>query len=183
MELIVVVGVISLLMSMVLGIQRYAQAKSSRSRAEGEVAALGAAAEAYKVDMASYPRSAETDAMPSLGSIPENSYYEASRALYAMLSGDADLNGRPDVSEGKANSSQVYFAFKGAMLRMTGTQVSYIRDPWDSGAIPRAYGYSTKRAALLSSGKDDPSAGHNITFDLWSTANAPENPAAWITNW
>jgi len=182
-ELLVVLGVIGALMGMAMGVQRYAMTKSTRSRAEAEVAGMSAAAEGFKADQATYPRSGDTDTMVSIDNGDHNTFLMANKALYVLLSGDADLNGKADVTEGIANALPSYFAFKAALLRMEGNTVSYIRDPWDSGGQARPYGYSTKRAAVLQGGVDDPTAGYNITFDLWSTGHLPSNPNAWIKNW
>ena len=182
-ELLVVLGVIGALMGMALGVQRYAMTKSARSRAEAEIAGLSAAAEGFKADQATYPRSGDTDTMISIDNGDHSTFLSANKALYMLLSGDADLNGKPDISESVPNAMPSYFAFKPALLRMEGTRVAYIRDPWDSGAEARPYGYSTKRAAALQAGVDDPKAGYNITFDLWSTGHLPSNPGAWIKNW
>lgn len=172
----VVIGIMGALMSMVLGVQRYAQSKSNRSRVEGQIAAFAAAAEAYKADNAVYPRSAETDELASvttnMGAVETSAYKPSNLAFYAMLSGDADLDGRPD-------STVNYYTFAPSLLQMEGARVAFIRDPWG-----KPYGYSTKRQMVLQSGmKDDSSAGHNITYDLWSTANSDMNEKAWITNW
>lgn len=182
-ELLVVLGVIGVLAGIAMGVQRYATTKSSRSRAEAEIAALTAAAEGFKADQATYPRSGETDSLVSIDNGDHNSFLPANKALYVLLSGDADFNGQADASEGIPNATQSYFAFKSAQLRMDGNRVAYIRDPWDAGSDPRPYGYSTKRAAALQAGADDPSAGYNITFDLWSTGHLPSNRGAWIKNW
>ncbi len=178
-----VLGVMGALMGMAMGVQRYAMTKAARSRAEAEIAGLSAAAEGFKADQATYPRSGDTDTMVSLDNGVHSSFLTANKALYVLLSGDADLNGKSDASEGLPNAMPSYFGFKAAMLRMDGTRVDYIRDPWDSGAESRPYGYSTKRAAALQAGKDDANAGYNITFDLWSTGHLPSNPNAWIKNW
>jgi prepilin-type N-terminal cleavage/methylation domain-containing protein len=182
-ELLVVLGVIGILMGMALGVQRYAMTKSARSRAEAEIAALSAAAEGFKADQATYPRSGETDALDSIDNGDHNSFLSANKALYMLLSGDADLNGIADATEGSPTAMPSYFGFKSAQLRIDGGRVAYIRDPWDSGAVTRPYGYSTKRAAALQAGTDDPRAGYNTTFDLWSTGHLPSNRGAWIKNW
>lgn len=182
-ELLVVLGVIGVLMGMALGVQRYATTKSARSRAEAEIAALAAAAEGYKADQATYPRSGETDALTSIDNGDHNSFLPANQALYMLLSGDSDLNGVADAAEGNPSAMPSYFGFKSAQLRLDGGRVAYIRDPWDSGAVTRPYGYSTKRAAALQAGADDPRAGYNTTFDLWSTGHQPANPGGWIKNW
>jgi prepilin-type N-terminal cleavage/methylation domain-containing protein len=182
-ELLVVLGVIGTLMGMALGVQRYAMTKSARSRAEAEVAAFAAAAEGFKADQATYPRSGETDLLTSVDNSDHNTFLSANKALYVLLSGDSDLNGKPDANEGLPNAMPSYFAFKSTNLRIEAERVVYIRDPWDSGGEPRPYGYSTKRAASVQAGVDDPKAGYNITFDLWSTGHLPSNSAAWIKNW
>ncbi len=177
-ELVVVMGVMGLLMSMVLGVQRYAQSKSNRSRAEAQIAGFTAAAEAYKADNALYPRSAETDALSSIGATGSAGYTDANLALYLMLSGDTDLNGRADATEGKTDAPPVYLAFTPSQLSLAGEKVLFVRDAWG-----KPYGYSTKRAAALDKGTDDASAGHNITFDVWSTGGVDENEKGWIANW
>jgi len=184
----VVIGIMGMLMSMVLGVQRYAQSKSNRSRVEGQIAAFAAAAEAYKADNAVYPRSAETDDLSSItsemGAADSSAYKPANLAFYAMLSGDANLNGRPDASEatgaGTSSAAPVsYYNFGPSLLQIDSGKVVFIRDPWG-----KPYGYSTKRQKVLQGGlQDDPSAGHNITYDLWSTANSDANERAWIANW
>ncbi|NBV85047.1 MAG: type II secretion system protein [Verrucomicrobia bacterium] len=189
-ELMVVISILGLLMTMVLGVQRYAQTKSNRGRAEAEIAALCAAAEAYKADQGTYPRSGETDALKGVNDSapvePSGDYKNANLSLYSMLTGDADFNGKPDSMEGKPGATPLYMTFKGSQLSWSGGAagngtVLFIRDPWGK-AYP--YGYSTARnAALERDGRDDPSAGHNITFDVWSIAASPDKPAAWISNW
>jgi len=166
-----------------MGVQRYAMTKAARSRAEVEIAGLSAAAEGFKADQATYPRSGETDTLVSIDNGQHSTFLSANKALYVLLSGDADLNGKSDVSEALPNAMPAYFAFKSALLSMSGSSVAYIRDPWDSSGESRPYGYSTKRAAALQAGIDDPMAGYNITFDLWSTGHLPSNPGAWIKNW
>jgi prepilin-type N-terminal cleavage/methylation domain-containing protein len=182
-ELLVVLGVMGVLMGIALGVQRYASTKSARSRAEVEIAAFAAAAEAFKVDQATYPRSGETDILTAVDNGDHTTFLPANKALYVLLSGDADMNGKPDSADGLPNAMPSYFEFKPAQLRVEGGRVVYIRDPWDSSAESRPYGYSTKRAAALQAGMDDPRAGYNITFDLWSTGHKPDNRGGWIKNW
>jgi hypothetical protein len=100
-----------------------------------------------------------------------------------MISGDANANGKSDANEGVDNPPPVYMEFKAVQLRMTGSSVGYIRDPWDSGSTKSPYGYSTKRLTLIERGNDDASAGRNINFDLWSVANSSSNMKSWIGNW
>lgn len=54
-ELLVVMAIIAILASLVLSTAGYVQKKGARSRAEAEIAALGAALESYKADNGDYP--------------------------------------------------------------------------------------------------------------------------------
>lgn len=56
-ELLVVIAIIAILASLVLSAAHSVQVKGARSRAEGEIAALGAALESYKADNGDYPSS------------------------------------------------------------------------------------------------------------------------------
>jgi hypothetical protein len=117
----------------------YIQKKGARSRAESEMAALGAAVENYKSDNGNYPRDPETGGgntcQSSTDKLNANSqglqsgdptsddYQNASRYLYGQLSGDYD-NSDPsaltnynvviDTTNEKAN--RVYFNFPPSML-------------------------------------------------------------------
>jgi len=182
-ELMVVIAVLGILMTLVSGVQRYAQNKSRRSRAEVQVAAFSAAAEAYKSDNAAYPRSSETDAFSSVGSsggeTSSSAGLRANQTLYAMLSGDWDFDGTPDSSVSGSSSGPVsYMAIAASQLSVSGGKVRFLQDPWG-----KAFGYSTKRASAIDAGADDAGAGHNVTFDLWSTADNEKNEKAWIGNW
>jgi prepilin-type N-terminal cleavage/methylation domain-containing protein len=182
-ELLGVISIMTVLMGMTLGILRYASGKSSREKARAEVAAFVGAAESYKAEMGSYPRTAETDQMASDSTMDVDRYKASSLAFYRMVSGDSDANGIPDKNEQGLTPATVYMEFKSSQISKTGAAVRYIRDPWDRPSAPSSYGYATKRAGLIESGSDDPSSGRNTTFDVWSKANAPENPKAWIGNW
>ena len=57
-ELLVVISIIAILASLVLSAAGYVQKKGARSRAEGEIAALGAALENFKADNGDYPSNA-----------------------------------------------------------------------------------------------------------------------------
>ncbi|MEI6375593.1 MAG: prepilin-type N-terminal cleavage/methylation domain-containing protein [bacterium] len=54
-ELLVVIAIIAILASLVLSTAGYVQKKAARSRAEAEIAAVGAALESYKADNGDYP--------------------------------------------------------------------------------------------------------------------------------
>ncbi|MEY5025173.1 MAG: hypothetical protein RLZZ244_701 [Verrucomicrobiota bacterium] len=172
-ELMVVITVLLILMTMVVGVARYATEKASRSRAEADISAIRAACESYKTDQAVYPVSAESNQLNP--SVTDTSVYRpASLELYKAISGDPTGTGRPDPANAKT-----YIDFKRDRLRFFGGAVSHIRDPWDTELKPSPYGYSTCRAA----NPTDAASGYNVTYDLWSVANKPANSKAWITNW
>ena len=181
-ELMVVIAILGALMALISGVQRYAQTKGRRSRAEVQVAAFCAAAEAYKSDNAAYPRSADTDAFSSVGSSASETSsagLKANQTLYAMLSGDWDFDGTPDSSgSGSSTAPGSYMAIASSQLAVSGGKVQFVRDPWG-----KAFGYSTKRASAIDGGTDDSGAGHNVTYDVWSTAGSDKNEKAWIGNW
>jgi type II secretion system protein G len=54
-ELLIVIAIISILLTTVLSASRGVQEKGRRSRAEAEIAAVGAALESYKADNGDYP--------------------------------------------------------------------------------------------------------------------------------
>jgi len=54
-ELMIVIAIIAILASLVLSTAGYVQKKAARSRAEAEIAAVGAALESYKADNGDYP--------------------------------------------------------------------------------------------------------------------------------
>src|SRR5258705_969383 len=74
-ELIVVVGIITILAGLVLSTAGYARKKGARARAETEIAAMSAALENYKADNAVYPA---------------YSGAAGAHALYQGLSGDGN---------------------------------------------------------------------------------------------
>lgn len=177
-ELMTAVSILAVLMTMALGIQRFASEKSLRSRAEVEIRAMVAACENYKSDQAVYPRNEITDSLSS-NSVSYAEYKPSNLEFYKMITGDADLNGKPDIAEGREGATPCYLDFKPSQLRLIEGAVSHIRDPWDTEGSPKPYGFSTRRASL----PEDSSAGYNITFDIWTIANRPQKPAAWISNW
>lgn len=181
-ELLAVISIATVLMGLSLGIMRFASSKSAREKARAEIAAFCGAAENYKADTASYPRDDETDSISSENA-SEDQYKSGSLAFYRMIAGDSNANGIPDKSEGGMDPLPVYMEFKASQLSKSGSRVQYIRDPWDKGSMSSSYGYATKRARMIESGADSPSAGRNSTFDIWSKANSPDNPKAWIGNW
>lgn len=181
-ELLAVISIITVLMGITTGILRYASGKSAREKARAEIAAFCGAAENYKADTSSYPRDEATDGI-SAGNASADQLKTGSLAFYRMISGDSDANGIPDKNEGGLDPITVYMEFKPSQLGKSGSRVQYIRDPWDKGSTSSSYGYATKRARLIENGADDPVAGRNTTYDIWSKADSPDNPKAWIGNW
>src|SRR5919106_5607410 len=92
-ELIVVVGIITILAGLVLTTVGYARKKGARARAETEIAAMSAACENYKADYAVYPRDnptpGYTDALDAQqnGNPTQSVYQNASLYLFTQLSG------------------------------------------------------------------------------------------------
>ena len=208
-ELVLVVGIITVLSALVLSTVSYARKKAARARAETEIAALSAGLENYKADNGIYPRdptantvtdklNAKRDGNPVLNPVPPNpsgaTYPLASLVLYRALSGDRNLDRSITAADENFNIDgttltppltqlpQSYFTFKPNMLSPAdqAQNVQYINDPFGN-----AYGYSTAF-------QYDPNTGYNPTFDLWSTSGLTSNPPStgtdtitpqWIKNW
>jgi general secretion pathway protein G len=82
-ELLVVIAIIALLAALVLAAAGSVQKKGARSRAEAEIAALGAALESFKADNGDYPSNSSAGSSASLVTnlMPTNGskvYYEFS---------------------------------------------------------------------------------------------------------
>jgi type II secretory pathway pseudopilin PulG len=202
-ELVLVVGIITVLAGLVLSTVGYARKKGARARAETEIAAISAACENYKADNGVYPRdptaNTATDALNARTMLdPANAnaalYTAASLVLYRALSGDRNLDRTVTVADESFNIDgttltppltqlpQSYFAFKPNMLSPSGGNgsVTALADPFGN-----AYGYSTAN-------QYDQNTGFNPTFDLWSTAGVAPSPTPippatqqnlWIKNW
>lgn len=179
-ELVLVIGIITVLAGLVLSTVGYARKKATLARAESEIAAMSAACENYKADNGVYPSNSDTnnlDARTS-GNSSSPSYNLTSLALYNSLFGATNGSRTPNAG------ARSYFVFKPNMLSPADqTQnVLFIRDPFGN-----SYGYSTIQAAT-----GDTTKGYNPTFDLWSTAGLTNNPPVtppdtitpqWIKNW
>jgi prepilin-type N-terminal cleavage/methylation domain-containing protein len=189
-ELILVVGIISVLAGLVLSTVGYARKKGALARAETEIAAMSAACENYKADNAIYVRGPATAMTVGSTTIPANvtdnldakmkgdptnttapTYGQTSLYLYTQLSGDLIGKQQP--------TGKSYFTFKPQMLSTDSNgYVTAIKDPFGN-----SYGYSTAN-------QNNSSSGYNPTFDLWSTESvisaaqptqADQNQ--WIKNW
>ena len=185
-ELVLVVGIITVLTGLVLSTAGYARKKSALARAQTEIVAMSAACENYKADNGIYPRdttNGTTDNLAALTASPtpdprptsydpnDSRYSAASFYLYAQLSGNPS-------GDRSTYSQRTYFQFKPNMLLPSGGtgKVTAIADPFGN-----SYGYSTAQQA-------NPSYGFNPTFDLWSTAGTSDATRAayeqaWIKNW
>ena len=185
-ELVLVVGIITVLAGLVLSTVSYARKKGALARAETEIAAMSAAIENYKADNGIYPTNPDTNALNAQTLGNPCGYRAASLYLYEQLSGDVNANFQP--------TARSYFTFKPNMLgtsptttidtcgnTLTPATVSYIRDPFGN-----IYGYSTIDNPVAN---PNPNPGYNPTFDLWSTASLINTvPSAadqnlWIKNW
>jgi type II secretory pathway pseudopilin PulG len=186
LELLIVITIITILAGLTIATMGYVQDKAKRSRAEAEIAAISAACESYKADNGIYPTTTATNTVDPVANIDaisadKTKYQQASKDLYASLSGDTNCDGTvTDADKADPNGSlpKTYFAFKPQMLGGTKNSsgnfnsISYIQDPFGN-----SYGYSTAKAANPSGG-----AGYNPTFDLWSTAGTTLT-TKWIKNW
>jgi type II secretory pathway pseudopilin PulG len=203
-ELVLVVGIITVLTGLILSTVGYARKKGARARAETEIAAMSAACENYKADNGVYPKDptagTATDTLDAKTMGDPATYPTASLVLYRALSGDRNLDRAvTDVDknfkiDGTTLSPPLsglptsYFTFKPNMLSPaggTGT-VTASADP-----LGNSYGYSTTFQHDLEQGLS-PTHGYNPTFDLWSTAGLSNNPPSsgtdtitpqWIKNW
>jgi type II secretory pathway pseudopilin PulG len=189
-ELVLVVGIITVLGALVLSTVGYARKKAARARAETEIAAMSAACENYKADNGTYPRSATTDAFTAVTNRvppdPQPTSYDPSVTAYSFASFYlyGKLSGNPS-GDRTTYTQQTYMRFKPNMLLPpdgTGT-VTAIKDPFGN-----SYGYSTAQAAYIENPGVNANNGFNSTFDLWSTAGTSTATDAayekvWIANW
>ncbi len=175
-ELVLVIGIITVLAGLVLSTVGYARKKGALARAETEIAAMSAAIENYKSDNGVYPYNNTTNALDARirgdpTDTADPTYSNASFYLYTQLSGDTVGNRSP--------TGRSYLQFKPNMLLPpggTGT-VTAIADPFGY-----SYGYSTANQV-------DSTKGYNPTFDLWTTCSLKTSPPTaadqnqWIKNW
>jgi type II secretory pathway pseudopilin PulG len=195
-ELVLVVGIITVLTGLVLSTVGYARKKGAMARAEAEIAAMSAACENYKSDTGVYPRDpttgTATDTLDARSMGNPANYQTAGLVLYRALSGDRNLDRAVTSADENFNIDgttlsppltqlpKCYFTFKPNMLSpVDQTQnVQSIRDPFGN-----SYGYSTAN-------QYNGNTGYNPTFDCWSTSGltaTPGNPDTitpqWIKNW
>lgn len=194
-ELLIVISIIMVLSGMTMSLFSFANFKAASDRTRAEISALSLALESYKIDNGDYPRDTSTDALdaqvsPLLaiqnGAVPPAG--AASLVLYKELSGDADLNGMPDIDPITKAKNHVYFEFKQGLLypkaasgvtRAAGS-IKALVDPFRN-----VYGYSTI-GSMTTGTSTATTKGYNPTFDLWSTADSKQTGTTeptWIKNW
>jgi prepilin-type N-terminal cleavage/methylation domain-containing protein len=185
-ELLLVMVVILILVGIVIALAGPAQKRAARARATAEIEALRNGLERYRVDNAVYPSSETTNALdPRASSAPEN-YKTASRALYAMLTGQPPEQTPNFPPPAPTQGTKIYFEFKPGMLGDKTPSgafpngVSAINDPWGY-----SYGYSTAyQSDLDTTPSSVPSRGYSPGYDLWSVAGKSGSPQAqWIKTW
>lgn len=118
-ELLVVIAIIAILAALVLSAAGFVQKKGARSRAEAEIAAMGAALESYKVDNGDYPINTNAN---------YNNPTNNSNMVVALM---PIING---VNLSTNGSTKVYFEFKAKFL----TNGSFL-DPFGN---PYGYNYT-----------------------------------------
>ncbi|MDQ3622510.1 MAG: prepilin-type N-terminal cleavage/methylation domain-containing protein [Verrucomicrobiota bacterium] len=196
-EMLTVMAVIAILASLIIAVNGYVQRKAATARAEGEIAAMSAAAESYKADNGTYPRIAATDTLNPKTHFKASDavYTNANLYFYKELSGDkvaGTTEGGEGTPDGKPETKP-YFEFRRDMLRFStdGKSVVVIQDPFGN-----AYGYSTAGAKAeedfqnklrTNPNETRPGSmpGFSSTFDLWSTAGGLTvlDQPKWIKNW
>ena len=206
-----VLAVIVILTAMVVGVAGLVQSKAAKSRAKVEIGMLSLAADRYKSENGSYPRTAETDKLSPMEDFDPNKgkYGKASLDFYKELTGDRiePYDGIPEPE------SAVYLKeFDPRILKKTTTGVGAEKKTRIDGfqdPFGYAYGYSTAAAEVeadylkdLRKNADEPrkkgkdAKGYNVaSFDLWSTGgNSPvgelksdkeiaSEQAKWEKNW
>jgi len=195
-EMITVITIIAILTGLVLSIAGLVQNKGTRSKAQAEINALSAACEAYKADLGSYPQETATDSLDARSATAPSSYQAASLALYKALSGDTDLDGKPNSNVNETGKVYATDFFKPARFNSSfkaNGKVAFITDPFGN-----SYGYSTAglkaeqdfRTQLATDDQATRAAaskGYNSTFDLWSTGGATgssdNDKGKWLKNW
>jgi len=179
-ELILVLGIVTVLTGLVLSMAGYARKKAATTRAGAEIAAMSAACENYRADNGIYPANSDTNTLNAQTSFNPSAYQAATLYLYNALFGATAGSRTPNTG------AKSYFVFKANMLFPADqTQaVQYIQDPFGN-----SYGYSTIDNPVVN---PNPTPGYNPTFDLWSTAGVAPSPTPappatqqdqWIKNW
>ena len=170
-ELLVVISIMGVLAVLIGQGSKRALAQSKVRQAQGEIAAITAAIEQYKMLNAAYPRPVGGSTDPKI----------QAGMLYQVLSGDGSdrIDGaRPVASSDRqpGTESQVLLA-AATVGRKKATMVHpdfYLIDPWG-----QPYRYQR--------GDEGADAVNKTTFDVWSEGtrypDQEDDEEKWITNW
>jgi len=192
-EVLTVVAIIVILMGLTLGISGFVQDKAARARAEGEIAAMEAALEQFRIDNGGYPftdPNGENHLSATNPNDVADTMHEGSAPPLADMRSASELLFRAlyGVDENGDIVGKTYFNFPPSMLEgvdgddFNPADVTAILDPWGN-----PYGYYVPHSL------DQSTMAKNPTFDLYSTANSQPKATqmedadalqdAWVTNW
>jgi general secretion pathway protein G len=162
-ELLVVIAIIAILAGLLLSVSGYVQEKAGNDRAKTEIAAIGNALEAYKLDNGDYPTG---------GDGGENSTKDLINALSPSATNSLNPTGKMYFSGGipskMLGSSAPNFNQQSYSDKLKNAE--YLQDPFGN---PYHYQYP---------GKEDRS-GTNF-FDFWSQGKKNSGDTnVWIKNW
>ena len=126
-EVLTVMTVILVLAGITIGTYSYVNNRGARARAEGEIAALGAACENYKLDNGDYPSATSSTAsqLDARTAVNLTLYQAASKELYEALRG--------------SGTAKSYFSFRPVMLGKSGSGQP-AAGHWSGGLHPRPMG-------------------------------------------
>lgn len=178
-ELMAVVAIIVALTGLVIGTMGPVKGIVNRQRCDALMKKLESGLGNYQTEYGGYPIC--------------DDYNQGGATLFATMTGDLNRDGKPDVNEDDA--IKIFIPDLIPPMRTDGTPVLnedgepkgrpdaqliqgewMVVDPWGT----RMYYVNHKK------GHPDAKNGggkHNPTYDLWSTADSPENEANYRTNW
>jgi type II secretory pathway pseudopilin PulG len=173
-ELLTVIAIIFVLVGLIGAVN--APEMAARRATEARLAAIQNALTQHWVENAGYPQGTATDTFDPGTSFNPGTYGAVNLELYKALSGDEDLDRQTDPGR------KSYYKFRSSELlpaNGTGAVTAFI------DAFGNPYGYSTAANRQIADGAASPTIGHNVTYDLWSTAGARTSGDAgkWIKNW
>ena len=142
-ELLVVMGVIIILASLTVGIQRYVYSMQSTAKARADLHAIATALETYKMKYGDYPWLGSANDSKISGGLAS----DTSGDLYLVLTGQkvfvrdgVDEAGKPKWKMGNNSGTQVPFLAPKLLSVTEVNGVSYIVDPWGN---PYKYSYKS----------------------------------------
>ncbi|HEV3271587.1 MAG TPA: hypothetical protein VGZ93_05340 [Candidatus Methylacidiphilales bacterium] len=172
-EILTVMAIIAILAALLLSAASGVLTKGLRSRASGEIFAIGTALNNYNTDNGGFPQSSSlltNNYTANDGSQSAGLYQKSSQVIYLALTGQTNYTDTPVGNKNympNLKRNEVGDAVSGG---------SYFKDPWGY-----SYGYSTGSISPASY----PYNGNGF-FDLWSTGGilkAKVNTNAWLNNW